>query len=97
MAVRAEEVQQHEGVPAARERHEDVGVLVQLERKCTRILSDARAITSASVTAPVFCGNSRKYSGARIAPRGDDATRQRIVETAERGRRGAGRTLREQT
>ena len=50
---------------------------MDISRNCTRILSDARAVASASVTAPVFYGkfakiqwrpyfteNSRKYSGA---------------------------------
>ena len=50
---------------------------MEISRNCTRILSDARAVASASVTAPVFYGkfakiqwrpyfteNSRKYSGA---------------------------------
>ena len=33
---------------------------MKISRNCTRILSDARAVASASVTAPVFYGKSAK-------------------------------------
>ena len=33
---------------------------MEISRNCTRILSDARAVASASVTAPVFYGNFAK-------------------------------------
>ena len=46
--------------------------LQQKEREKSRILSDARATASASVTARAFCANFAKYSGAlptlRLAP-----------------------------